>query len=144
MSTLHAIHEACDASTLRRCYVVAQELRPHLSEAQFIDQVLRQRTAGYRLMYLQADNDIVSILGYRLTERLAWSKALYIDDLATLSLARGLGYGSILLKWALEKARLEHCQQVHLDTGTHRHTAHRLYLKHGFELRSYHMVKDLE
>ncbi len=147
MSTLQAcatvIHEACDTNTLERCYAVAQELRPHLSATQFIEQVLRQQAAGYHLMYLQADDGVISILGYRLTEQLAWGKAVYIDDLATLSSARGLGYGSILLKWAIEKARAEHCQQVHLDTGTQRHTAHRLYLNHGFELRSYHMIKDL-
>ncbi len=142
-STPTVIQEACDFSAVDRCYAVVHELRPHLNRGEFTAQVLRQQAQGYHFMYLQANEDIVSILGYRLTEQLAWNKALYIDDLATLSSARGLGYGGILLKWAIEKARTEDCQQVHLDTGPNRHAAHRLYLNHGFELRSYHMLKDL-
>jgi GNAT superfamily N-acetyltransferase len=95
-------------------------------------------------MYLQVGDDIVSILGYRLTEQLAWGKAVYIDDFATLLSMRGLGYGSILLEWAIDKARAEQCQQIHLDTGPHRHAAHRLYIHYGFKLSAYHMVKNLD
>ena len=45
-----------------------------------------------------------------------------------------------------ERARLEKekgFELITLDSGHHRHTAHRLYLNKGFEIKSHHFVKKL-
>ena len=68
---------------------------------------------------------------------------LYIDDFITSPNARGKGYGSAMLNWAIEKARDKKCEQIHLDTGTKRHDAHKLYLNKGFKLSSFHMAAKI-
>ncbi len=143
MIMFETILEAKDRLSLAACYPVMRELRPQLSEDVFIEQVLRQHTQGYHLIYLKAEEAVFSVLGYRLTERLAWGKSLYIDDFATLSSARGQGYGERLMAFILDLAREEKCQELHLDTGPDRHAAHRFYLNQGFEFRAYHLRKVL-
>jgi GNAT superfamily N-acetyltransferase len=118
------------------------QLRPHLEESTFAEQVLRQITEGYRLVYIEEGNQIKALAGYRILEFLAWGKVLYIDDLITDSEARQKGYGGKILKWVIEQAKLAQCNQVHLDTGPQRHDAHRLYLNHGFKIIGYHLALD--
>jgi hypothetical protein len=49
---------------------------------------------------------------------------LYVDDLST-------------------RERFRRCEAVYLDSGHHRHDAHRLHLGAGYEIRSHHFVKPL-
>lgn len=76
--------------------------------------------------------------GFRFAEFLAWGKVLYIDDLTTLSGETSQGFAGALLAWLIEHARVHGCQGVHLDSGYHRHHAHRIYLNKGFQLSSRH------
>jgi GNAT superfamily N-acetyltransferase len=81
--------------------------------------------------------------GYRFLEFLAWGRVLYIDDLVTALETREKGYGSMLLKWIIEQAKLAKCDQVHLDSGPQRHDAHRLYLNHRFKIIGHHFALEL-
>ena len=140
------INEAKDINEIEKCFSTMQQLRPHLKKESFVSQIQSQIAAGYHLMYIKDDNinnEIVSLLGYRTNEYLAWGKILYIDDFITSPNARGKGYGSAMLNWAIEKARDEKCEQIHLDTGTQRHDAHKLYLNKGFKLSSFHMAAKI-
>lgn len=71
---------------------------------------------------------------------LAWGDHLYVDDLVTLPAHRGRGHARTLLDWVLEEARRLGCVQLHLDSGTHRHDAHRLYLGWGMAITSFHLA----
>lgn len=131
-------------SDIKRCFTVMQQLRPHLSEAAFIEQTKRQLQNGYNLVYLSDPNAVAAAAGYRTLEFLAWGKVFYIDDLITDHQARKKGYGKQLLQWLLEEAKRQGCDQVHLDSGAARHDAHRLYLNHGLKLNCYHFALDLK
>lgn len=39
-----------------------------------------------------------------------------------------MGFGGALMDWILEQGSELECDEVHVDTGFHRHEAHRLYL----------------
>lgn len=131
---------------LRACFPVIHELRPHLAEEAFLAQVRRQEAAsGYRLIYLAAEGgDVVAVAGYRIAEFLAWGKALYVDDLATLSRARLQGHAGRLLDWLIAEARAQGCAELHLDSGVHRHDAHRLYLGRKLRITSHHFALGLD
>lgn len=137
------IREAITAPDILKCFPVVKELRPHLVEDGFLQQTLRQLSQGYHLMYLNDSGQVGCILGYRIHERLAWGKILYIDDLGTLESARGKGYAGKLLNWAISHAKLNQCDQIHLDSGYTRENAHRLYLNHGFKLSSHHFSMNV-
>jgi GNAT superfamily N-acetyltransferase len=132
------------AADLKRVYPVFAELRPHLDEGTFIDQVQRQRAqCGYALVAGEVHGRLVSGAGYRLVEHLAWGKALYLDDLVTAATEHGHGYGGALLGWVIAEARRLGCGQFHLDSGTQRHAAHRLYLSRHLRISAFHFSMEL-
>ncbi len=50
---------------LRRCFPVMHELRPHLTEQDFIVRVRRQRGDGYNLAFAEDGGAIQAVAGYR-------------------------------------------------------------------------------
>ena len=125
------------------CHAVMRQLRPHLDDEQkFLEQVLRQLKEGYYLAYLDDREGVKACAGFRFLEFLAWGKVLYLDDLVSDAAARKKGHATALLKWVLNRAKNAHCDQVHLDSGPHRHDAHRLYLNDGFKIIGYHFSLD--
>ena len=128
-----------DRAAIRRCYPVMAQLRPHVSEATFCEQVLRQiETQYYRLAAVEEKGTIVAVAGYRLVENLAWGRYLYVDDLVTDEARRGQGFGGRLFDWITEEAEREDCGALHLDSGVQRFAAHRFYLGKGMEMTSRH------
>jgi GNAT superfamily N-acetyltransferase len=128
---------------LERCFAVMHELRPHLEAGAFVEQVLRQNAAGYRLAYVEEDGAVQACAGYRLLENLAWGRFLYVDDLVTAPEARSRGFGAELLGWLKEKAREAGCRELHLDSGVQRFAAHRFYLRERMEITSHHFGMKL-
>lgn len=121
------------------------ELRPHLSNVDiFINQVIEQQKEGYQIIAIQEQNEIVACAGFRVITTLAWGKAIYIDDLITKAKSRSKGYAKQLLDHIVHIAKNHHCDQVHLDSGYARHSAHKVYLKYGFELNCHHFLLKLK
>ena len=128
-----------------------KELRLGLSSleefVQHVDQV--QRPTGYRLVAAVPDEGVpavaVAVAGFRLGENLAWGRHLYVDDLSTLSAARGQGHARALLEWLHIEAERLGCHQVHHDSGVgpNRTAAHRLYLNAGYRTSSHHFTHDI-
>lgn len=133
-----------DGQALGACFSVFNFLRPHLSEARFIEQVREQARQGYKVAYIQSEGEIIAAAGYRVATFLAWGRVLYVDDLITHPEKKRAGLGGALLDWLLEHGKQLDCDEVHLDTGHQRHDAHRLYLNKGFALSSYHMSVKLK
>ncbi len=134
---------ATSDNEITACYPLLRELRPHIAEEGFVARVRRQQGQGYCLAYLQADNQVVAVAGFRIGENLAWGRFLYVDDLVTHPEHRSRGYGSQLLAWLRRYARREGCGQLHLDSGLQREQAHRFYLREGMIKASYHFAEPL-
>jgi len=138
------IKTAVSEADIRACYPAMRELRPHLSEEEFVAQVQRQRqNHGYTLVYIAEQDEVMAAAGYRVAEFLAWGKTFYLDDLITRESARKHGHGGKLLDWLMSKADELGCRQFHLDSGVQRHDAHRLYLGRKMQITSHHFAKGL-
>jgi len=131
-------------SEISSCFEVMRELRPHITKQDFTNRIRQQEKEDYRLVCLAEDNKVLAVAGFRLGLNLAWGRFLYVDDLVTLSRYRSLGYGSKLLKWLMNYAGQQDCDQFHLDSGVWRAEAHRFYEREGLELSSYHFRKILK
>jgi GNAT superfamily N-acetyltransferase len=129
---------------LIRCYPIMAELRPHLSETEFIEQTHRQQRDGFQIVYLEDKNQIVSVAGFRILEYLGWGKTLYVDDLVTVSAARSRRHGGRLFDWLVEHATSRDCDQLHLDSGVQRHAAHRFYLQRRMDITCHHFALKLK
>lgn len=123
------------------------ELRPHLASLEaFVRQVNeQQRAEGYRLVgsFEEGEQDAAAVAGFRTAHGLAWGFYLYVDDLSTRADFRQRGHGASLMQWLAAEARRLGCEQLHLDSGVHRHTAHRLYLNQRMDITAYHFVRGL-
>lgn len=129
-------------------FAAMRNLRSSLvSREAFVQQVdVVQRPTGYRLVAVVPDEggDALAVAGFRQGVNLAWGPHFYIDDLSTLSAARGQGLATQLLAWIHGEAARQRCDQIHLDSGVglNRATAHRLYLNSGYAISSHHFTKS--
>jgi len=137
------IRVATTDTEITACYRVMRELRPHIAEEQFLPRVRGQERAGYRLAYIQESTGVVAVAGFRVGENLAWGRFLYVDDLVVLPGHRSKGYGARLLSWLKERAAMEGCEQLHLDSGIQRKEAHRFYEREGMTMASLHFVEKI-
>jgi GNAT superfamily N-acetyltransferase len=135
-----------DASESHLAFVAMRELRPQFDTLErFVEQVNeRQRPMGYRLLASFDGEEVAAAAGFRTGHSLAWGHFLYVDDLVTLSTARRRGHAGRLLDWCTAEARRLGCDQIHLDSGTHRHDAHRLYLQSGYDITGFHFTIPVE
>lgn len=129
---------------IARCFPTFTELRPHLTLESFVMRVKRQQADGYRLAFLQDEGECVCCAGFRILENLAWGRFLYVDDLVTRETARSRGFGGEMLRWLVDYARREGCDEFHLDSGTQRTGAHRFYFKHGLLVKTFHFSMALK
>ena len=106
--------------------------------------MLEMFSEGYQMAYIEVNYQAVSAIGYRYLQMLHNGKQIYIDDLTTLPGERGKGYASRLLDYVIRIAKENSYDCVTLDSGPHRHEAHRLYLNKGFIIGSYHFTKPLK
>ncbi len=138
------IKEALSKEDIDLCTPVILALRPHLSGSDLWALYQNQMKENYRIRYILEDKEAVSFIGYRILNMFHSGRTLYIDDLSTLPGLRGKGYASQLLDIVFSLAEEKNCQTVSLDSGVHRHDAHRLYLNKGFIISSHHFHKAME
>jgi GNAT superfamily N-acetyltransferase len=123
-------------------YAAMHELRPHIgSEGEFVARVNEvQRPGGYRLIasFDPGDANAAGAAGFRVADSLAWGHYLYVDDLVTRETARRSGHATALLDWLRGQAERDGCDTFQLDSGAHRHDAHRLYLRWGLSITGHH------
>jgi GNAT superfamily N-acetyltransferase len=128
-------------------YATMRELRLHLaSEAEFVERVnALQRAEGYRLVgsFVEGQDEPVAVAGFRFLHALAWGHVLYVDDLVTREAFRQQGHAAALIQWLIDEARRLGCDQFHLDSGVHRHAAHRFYLNQRMRITAYHFAREL-
>ena len=133
-----------ECSIILKCFPVIVQLRPTYTEEQFLAQAKKQFLAGYQLAYIEANNKVSAVAGYRYLETLAWGKFLYVDDLITDATSRSHGLGKQLLNWLMDEAKKQDCQQLHLDSGVQRLDAHRFYQRENLSFSSQHYAIELK
>jgi ribosomal protein S18 acetylase RimI-like enzyme len=138
------VQEAITDTEILKCWKAMKELRPHLEESSFLTLVKEMMQEGYRLAFIEGENgNAESAIGFRYLQFLFNGKHFYIDDLSTLPEARGKGHGGKLIDYVCELAKQAGYDYVTLDSGHHRHAAHRLYLNKGFTISSHHFSRKI-
>ncbi|MDZ8259522.1 GNAT family N-acetyltransferase [Nostoc sp. ChiQUE01b] len=125
------------------CFPVISQLRPHLEQTKFVEQVRYQMKEGYQLVFLEVEKQAVAVAGFRISNCLASGKFLYIDDLVVDEFKRSHSYGKQLFQWLIEYARNHDCKHLSLDSGVQRFAAHRFYLMQRMSITSHHFSMEL-
>lgn len=128
----------------RQCYPVMVQLRPHLTETDFVDRVLRQFAGqSYHLVAVLLEGAVTAVAGYRFVENLFSGKLLYVDDLVADEHHRSQGHGGMLMDWLIAEAKSGGCNALELDSGVQRFAAHRFYLAKRMNITSHHFSLSL-
>jgi GNAT superfamily N-acetyltransferase len=135
---MRIIQIATTPKEIARCFSVMCQLRPLLLEEEFFVRIQAQQIEGYQLAFLEHENAVVSVAGFRIQNMLSSGKTLYVDDLVTDAGARSQGHGEAMLQWLIELAREAGCDTFSLDSGTQRQEAHAFYLRQRLRITSFH------
>ena len=108
-----------DDDQITAAYPIMDQLRPHLDEADFLEQIRRQMQSGYRLVAAHLGDEIVD------------------------ENHRGQGVGEALMKGGEMEAERRDCQTLRLCSGLTREQAHRFYEGIDMDKTSYSFVKIL-
>ena len=128
-----------------KCWNAISALRPMLTQEKYLELIESMKTQGYQLLFIEEENgEVPAVLGFRYLTMLYCGNIIYIDDLSTLSEARGKGYGNSLLDFVINLAHEKNLNGVHLDSGHQRFDAHRLYLNKKFNITSHHFALTLQ
>lgn len=149
------ISDALDESSIRACFDVMVQLRDACRREAFVEQVQRQREAGYNLTYAREiarefggeagreSGRVVAVSGWRIRETLAMGRHLYVEDLVVDEAARSGGCGAQMIEHLRARAAEEGCAAMLLDSGVQRYAAHRFYLQQRFDIRAYLFVRTV-
>jgi GNAT superfamily N-acetyltransferase len=138
------IRLAVSDSDILSCFPVYRQLRADLVEGQFVASVHRMHATGFQMAMRTFEDRVVAVAGFRIIENFHTGRVLYVDDLVTDEAARSAGHGKALLKWLMEYARDHRCLAFELDSGTHRHGAHKFYLREGMHISDFHFALSLK
>lgn len=127
---------------IKATFPVMSQLRHHLEKREYLATVRRMENSdGYRLAAGFEEKQVRCVAGYRFMEFLSYGKVLYVDDLVTDEAARSRDFGGQMIEWLSEEARKNECEQLHLDSGVQRHSAHRFYFREDMKIINYHFSK---
>jgi GNAT superfamily N-acetyltransferase len=123
---------------------VMRQLRPHIATEDYLPTVRRMMASDKFCLAAVREGGVVrAVAGYRIMEMLYCGRILFVDDLITDEHTRSMGHGKRLLDWLQEEARAQNCDELHLDSGVHRASAHRFYFREGMTIGAFHFRKKL-
>lgn len=122
---------------------VLVQLRPHLDAAAYAAVYERGHPQGLRFLAAYDGGRCVGVAGWRLLHSTHTLTKLHVDDLVTAEDARSGGVGHALLAELAERARAAGCAVLDLDSGVHRHDAHRFYFRERMHISSHHFTLPL-
>lgn len=134
------VRKALTLEDVMKCREVVRDLRPHISEESYGDIMMKMIGDGYHLLYIEDAGKAVSFAGYVKGYKLHRGNYIYIDDLNTLPAHRKKGHAAQLMDEIEAIGKAENVNEIHLDSGVHRHDAHRFYLSRKFIISSHHFV----
>jgi GNAT superfamily N-acetyltransferase len=126
-----------------RCFKAMNALRTALDLDTFLTLTQKMKEEKYQIAYLEENEEVVAVCGFRYVTSLYEGGFIYIDDLSTLPEFRGKGYGDQLFNYVAELARSQGLRAIHLDSAHHRYDAHRFYLKRGMNIVYHHFRLEL-
>ncbi len=123
-------------------YELIKELRD-LSYDEFEDLIYAMRHHEYKIFGLFDNEILYTYAGVRVQTNLYHKRHLYVDDLVTKEASRSSGYGTEMLHYLEDYAKMFQCEALVLSSGFAREAAHRFYEKYGFSKKSFLFVKTL-
>jgi len=132
-----------DLKELEMAYEVVSQLRTALSYKEFEDLIYDMRHMEYKMFGLMKGDDLITYAGVSICTNLYHKRHLYVYDLVTSKKYRGKQHGKSMLEYLQDYAKIGMCEHIVLSSSFAKENAHKFYVKHGFEKKSYLFVKNI-
>ena len=86
------IQQASTKQDFIKCFEVMKELRPHHNLESFLTIMEEMKNEGYHLIYLEDNDLVVCVAGFRFTTTLYDGLIIDFDDFVTRAGARNKGF----------------------------------------------------
>ena len=114
-------------------------------------EMLRQRYMDilanyphYSMVGAYVNSKLVGLSGVWFGMKIWCGPYVEVDNLVVHPDYRERGVGTALLEYIETMAREKNCHVMTLDSYATNHPSHRLYIKQGYEMWSFHFVKPLQ
>ena len=125
-------------------YDVLKELRPHISQEEFVKIYNEAKKADQYTFYgYYIDRQCVGLMGLRYLHDYVHRYHLYIDDLVVAKDFRSQNIGAQLLQFAENLAREKSCTGLRLCTGIDNKDGIRFYERENWVLRAVAFKKKI-
>jgi len=128
---------------LQNVYEVLHQLRVTLSYEEFEDLIYDMRHMEYKMIGIFEKEQLITYAGVAIQTNLYHKRHLFVFDLVTDKKYQSKGYGTMMMEYLQDYAKMGMCENIVLSSGFERKDAHRFYEKEGFGKKSYVFVKSL-
>ncbi len=135
------LRELVSEEELRSTFEVVRQLRPHLTQENYVSELRAVLDGGARMVGCFDGERVVGCGVFREMRKLYTGKSIYVDDLVTDEQSRSRGVGKALLEWVEEEARRLGIEWVTLDSGVQRERAHKFYVREGYSIACFNFKK---
>ncbi len=98
---------------------------------------------GIKFVGLYVDDKPIGFMQYQVANNLENYKYLVLDELVIDSEYRGQGFGTKLLEYLENQAKVLNLSGIRLLSGVKREKAHEFYIKNGYEFKSKWFAKKI-
>ena len=137
------IQQASTKQDFIKCFEVMKELRPHHNLESFLTIMEEMKNEGYRLIYLEDNDLVVCVAGFRFTTTLYDGLIIDFDDFVTRADARNKGYAGYVFDHLVSIAKERSIKTIHLNSNHLRYDAHRFYLNKKMKIMAHHFRIEL-
>lgn len=133
------IMQATNDHEILRTYQAMSCLRKFSNKEDYLSRVKQIfNSDGYKLYFAEYEDNVVSVMGFKICENIGFGRYLYIEDFSTNEKDRSMGYGAEFFDWVVDYAKNEGCDQVRLESATFRNRAHRFYILKDMDISCFH------
>lgn len=141
MQTELMIREMTGTAEMLEQLPLLQLLTPELTESR-AEKMLKEMTdQGYRMIGAFSGKQCIGLSGIWINTKLYSGKYLEIDNFVVDPDYRSSGIGKKLMMEIEKTARLNQCECIMLDAYTHNNSAHKFYIREGFQIKGFHFIK---
>lgn len=128
---------------LLTAYEVVSQLRTSLSYKEFEDLIYEMRSMEYKMLGIMEHDKLVTYAGVAVSTNLYHKRHLFVFDLVTDKMYIGKKYGTMMLEYLYDYAKMAMCENIVLSSGFQREDAHKFYEKNGFKKSSFVFIKSV-
>jgi len=132
-----------DLKELENIYDVVKQLRVELSYKEFEDLVYDMRHIEYKMIGIIDKDELCCYAGVAVQTNFYYKRHLYVYDFITDTKHRENGYGTMMLEYLSDYAKMAMCENMVLSSSFQKEYAHQFYEKQGFIKKSFTFVKGL-